>query len=47
MKEAIFMEAIKNFFNSLAQGIINILSAAGVPQDILNMISNMFSSSLE
>lgn len=41
------MEAIKNFFNSLAQGIIGILKAAGVPEDILSMISNMFNNTLE
>ena len=40
------MEAIKNFFNGLAQGIINIIRAAGVPEDILNMIANMFSGAL-
>ncbi len=40
------MDAIKNFFNSLAQGIINIIRAAGVPEDILDMISNLFNNSL-
>ena len=30
----------------LAQGIINIIRAAGVSEDILNMISNLFNNSL-
>ncbi len=41
-----FIGAIKGFFNGLAQGIINIIRAAGVSEDILNMISNLFNNSL-
>lgn len=40
------LEAIKGFFNNLAQGIINIIRSAGVADDILDMISNMFNNSL-
>lgn len=38
--------AIKSFFNALAQGIISIIRSAGVSEDILNTVSNLFNNSL-
>ena len=41
-----FIAVIKTFFNGLAQGILNIIRAAGVSGDILDMLSNLFNNSL-
>ncbi len=40
------IQAIKAFFNGLAQGILNIIRSAGVSPDILNTLSNLFNNSL-
>ena len=41
-----FVDAIKGFFNALAQGIISIIRSAGVAGDVLDLLSNLFNNSL-